>query len=249
MGQPTIIYCDYGTTATATASITGNGNGSDVLIQTEDTFYAPLVTTTFNVVVDLGASAAMDSVAILGHVLGGASLEIRGSTDNFAASDVLVSVDAAIVSDVNSTWRAFTEATFRYWKFIFSGHPSNVRVAHICLMSQVLLPFFETDPDIDAVTPTVVQLISQAGTFNGTNQQRAMRDMSLNWGEVTAAELVGIKSFSDACIKVSNPFFFIPDIDEDESFYGWIPGGGKFASPQTPGVFTIPAIPFTTRAA
>lgn len=248
MGQPTIIYCDYGTTATATASITGNENGSDVLIQTEDTFYAPLVTTTFNVVIDLGASAPMDSVAILGNVLGGASLEIRGSTDNFSTSDVLVDADAVMVSDVNATWRAFTEATFRYWKFIFSGHPSNVRVAHICLMSQILLPFFETDPDIDAVTPTVVQLISQAGTFNGTNQQRAMRDMSLNWGEVTASDLIGIKSFSDACIKVSNPFFFIPDIELDEAFYGWIPGGGKFASPQTPGVFTIAAIPFTTRA-
>lgn len=249
MGQPTIIYCDYGTTVTATASITGNGNGSDVLINTEDTFYAPLVTTTFSIVIDNGSAVPFDSVAILGNALGGASLEIRGSTDNFAASDDLVSGDAVMVSDVNSTWRQFTEATYRYSKYIFTGHPSNVRVAHICLMSQVLLPFFETDPDIDAVTPTVVQLISQAGTFNGTNQQRAMRDISFNWGEVTATELVGIKAFSDACIKTSNPFFFIPDIDETESFYGWIPGGGKFASPQTPGVFTIPAIQFTTRAA
>jgi hypothetical protein len=249
MGQPTIIYCDYGTTATATASITGNGNGSDVLIQTEDTFYAPLVTTTFSLVIDLGAAAAMDSFAMLGHNLGGASVEVRGSTDNFAASDDLVSADAVMVSDVNSTWAAFTEATYQYWKFIFSGHPSNVRVAHICLMSQVLLPYFEIDPDIDTVTPTTVQLISQAGTYNGANQQRAMREMSLNWGEVTASELVGVKAFSNACIKVVNPFFFIPDVDETESFYGWVPGGGKFASPQTPGVFTIPAIQFTTRAA
>jgi len=249
MGQPTILYCNYGATATATASITGNGNSSDVLIQTEDTFYAPLVTTTFNVVIDLGASAPMNAIALVGNAMGGAFLEIRGSSDNFVASDVLVSADDVLVSDVNSAWRAFTESTYRYWKCIFTLHPSNIRLAHVCLMSQIALPFFETDPDIDNVTPTSVQLVSQAGTYNGANQQKTMRDMSLYWGEVTPPELVGIKAFSDACIKVVNPFTFIPDIDETDSFYGWIPGGGNFASPYTPGVYSIPAIPFTTRAA
>jgi hypothetical protein len=72
--------------------------------------------------------------------------------------------------------------------------------------------------------------------------------MSLEWGEVTPSELVEIKNFSEACIKVVNPFYFIPDVDETDSFFGWIPNGGQFSSPYTTGVHTIDPINFETRA-
>jgi hypothetical protein len=248
MGQPTITYCNYSTTATATASLTGNGNGSDVLIETEDTYYAPLATTSFNIVIDLGATLSFDTLTILGNALNGTTLEVRGSTDNFVASDVSIDTATALVGNANTAWVDLTLSSYRYVKFLFSGHASTLRISNICLVERLLLPYFETDPDIDNVTPTGVQLISQAGTYNGSNQQKAMRDMSLNWGEVTASELVNIKLFADNCITVIKPFYFIPDVAETDAFFGWIPGGGSFQSPQTPGVYTINPIQFETRA-
>ena len=127
-----------------------------------------------------------------------------------------------MVSDVNAAWVSFTSATYRYLKYTFSGHASNMRVAHICSMVRPAMPYFETDPDIDNVTPSVVQLVSQSGFYIGSNQTKAMRDITFEWGEVTPAELVTIAAFAEACIRVVNPFFFIPDVDETDSFFGWI---------------------------
>lgn len=248
MGQPTILYCNYSTSATATPSLVGNANGSDVLIETEDTYYAPLATSSFSIVIDAGSAVTYDTAAFLGHVLDGTTLEVRASTDDFAASDVAIYTPTALVANVNTAYVQFTSSTYRYWKFLFSGHASNLRISNICLMAQLALPYFETDPDIDNVTPTGVQLISQAGTYNGANQQKAMRMMSLDWGEVTPTELINIKLFADNCIEVIKPFFFVPDVDETDVFFGWIPNGGRYASPQNPGVHTIPSIQFETRA-
>jgi len=248
MGKPTILYCNYSTSATATPSLVGNGNGSDVLIETEDTYYAPLATSSFSIVIDVGASTAFDSFAIVGAYLNGTTVEVRGSTDNFATSDVSISAATALTSDVNSAWRSFTTGTYRYWKFLFSGHPSNLRVAHVCLVTKLDLPYFETDPDIRNFNPTAVQLVSQSGIYIGNNQQKSMRDMSLNWGEVTQTELTVIQAFAESCIKVVKPFTFIPDIDETNSFFGWIPNGGSFSSPETPGVFSVNNLQFVTRA-
>ena len=248
MGTPTILYCQYGTTAASVASLTGNGKGAEVLSATEDLFYSPLDTTAFNIVIDFGVATSFDSFGILGANMEGATVEVRGSTDNFGASDVSVSAGAVVSSDVNSTWRQFTEVSFRYAKLLFSGHPSILRVANICLSVAPDMPFFETDPDIDSLKPTAKHLLSQSGIYNGNNQQRSMREMELNWGEVTPTELIPINDFANACIKVTRPFFFVPDVEENESFFCWIPGGGDFKTPETPGVSTVSAFTVTTRA-
>lgn len=248
MGKPTLLYCEYGNTATATASLTGNGNDSDILIATEDTYYAPQATTSFNIVIDMGSAVVVDSVAILGANLDGASVEVRGSTDNFSASDVSVSASATIDAPVNAAWRSFTEVTYRYYKILFSGHPSNARVAHICLSSAGVFPYFETDPDIRNFKPTAKQLISQAGVYIGANQKKSMREMALDFGEVTPSELTVVQTFAEACVKTVNPFFLVPDVAETDCFFGWIPDGGQFKSPYTPGVYSIDPFTFETRA-
>jgi hypothetical protein len=229
-------------------SLTGNGEDTDILIATEDTYYGPEATTSFNAIIDLGTAQAHDMVAILGANLNGVNLEVRASTDNFAASDVSISTGSALTSDVNAAYRQFTTGTYRYWKFLFSGHPSNLRIAHICLMTAQVIPYFETDPDIRNFKPTAKQLISQAGIYIGANQQKSMREMSLDWGEVTASELATVQAFAEACIKTVNPFFFVPDIAETDCFFGWIPDGGQFTSPETPGVYEIGSLTFETRA-
>jgi len=73
------------------------------------------------VTVDCGSAKAADYWAVYGHDLAtqGCTIELRGSTDNFSASNVLVdtvtpSTDAAFV-------RHFASATYRYWRLRITG--------------------------------------------------------------------------------------------------------------------------------
>lgn len=73
------------------------------------------------VTVDCGAVKAADFALVYGHNLWtqSATLEIHGSTDNFAASDVLVATSAP-ASDL-PLLLTFNSASFRYWRFKLTG--------------------------------------------------------------------------------------------------------------------------------
>lgn len=73
------------------------------------------------VTVDCGAAKAVDSLAVYGHDLGtrAATIELRGSTDNFGASDVLV--DTFAPADDLPFIRQFASVSYRYWRLRFTG--------------------------------------------------------------------------------------------------------------------------------
>ena len=73
------------------------------------------------ITVDCGAAKSADYALVWGHDLGtqGAVAEIRGSTDNFAASDVLVASDTP--ADDAPIALYFTAASFRYWRLTVTG--------------------------------------------------------------------------------------------------------------------------------
>jgi hypothetical protein len=250
MGQPTIIFCDYGTTAsvTATSTLTGT-SAADVLISTEDTYHQPTSTSSYSIVIDAGVALTSDVVAFLGANLVGVTIEVRGSTDNFVSSDVQVKAGTLLTANVNAAYLAYTAASYRYWKFNISGHASNTRIAHICLDTAVDFPYFETDPDILNVTPSAKQLISASGIYVGTNQTKAMRELNLDWGEVTASELAVLEVWAEHSIETVTSFFLIPDQALTDIFFGWLPNGGQFSAPLEDGVYKVAPNKMTTRAA
>lgn len=248
MAQPTILYCVYDTAATATISLVGNGVTTPVLAATEDQYYAPLSTDSFNIVIDQGAANAISAFSLLGAYMDGVTVEVRGSTDNFSASDESVSAAAALTSDVNSAWRSFTEVSYQYIKLIFTGHPTNLRVAHVCLSDYDLFPHFETDPDFGNFTPTGIQIISQSGIYNGSNQQKSMRMMNINWGQLSPAELPPVEAWANATVKVMRAFTIVPDTAETESYFCWQPDGGQYKAPLRTGINTVSNFTIETRA-
>ena len=73
------------------------------------------------VTVDCGSAKSVDYLAVFNHNLfsNGCTIEVRGSTDNFAVSDVLVhsytpAADSAFI-------RNFTSASYRYWRIRITG--------------------------------------------------------------------------------------------------------------------------------
>lgn len=76
-------------------------------------------TATESVTFDLGAAAAVTAAIILDHTLtaGDSTIQLRGSTDNFAASNVLVATFTYAASVMAAI---FASASYRYWRFIFT---------------------------------------------------------------------------------------------------------------------------------
>ena len=247
MSQPTILFCDYATSASVTASSTLSGtDAEDILISTEDTSHSPSSTSSYNIVIDAGSAITADAVAFLGALLDGVTVEIRGSTDNFAASDVQVLAGAPLVGNINAAWTTFDSASFRYWKFNVSGHASTIRIAHICLDVAVSFPYFEKDPDIVNVKPEAKQLVSQGGVYVGTNQTKSMRELKMDWGGVTEADLAVIQTWSVRSIETVRSFFLVPDQAETDVFFGWLEAG-EFSAPLENGLHQVKANTMTTR--
>lgn len=245
MAQPAFLYFTPGSTATAKSLVAADAD--NVLIQTEDTFYQPPSAAAFSIVVDLGAAAAVDYFGIVGKDLDGVSVTVTASTDDFVASDVAISSAANLSAPVNAAWRSFTTGTYRYWKLAFTGHTTAIRIAHIALGTLALLPYFKSDYDEDSVNTDAKQMVSPSGYFVGATQQKAMRELPLEIGEVTASELTNILSWRNECVTTSRPFFFVPDTSASVVYWGWTEG--QFRAPFEENLYKVSSFTFITRAA
>lgn len=122
MAKPKFLYDQRFNDATPAASSTATGDYN--VLNLRDfrpyTWWKPAAMPA-TVTVDCGSARSADYALIYGHDLGtkGATAEIRGSTDNFSASDVLVATSTPTIDD--PVLLTFTPASFRYWRLRLTG--------------------------------------------------------------------------------------------------------------------------------
>ncbi len=96
------------------------------------------------VTVDCGSAKSVDYWSVYGHDLftQGSTIELRGSTDNFSASDVLL--DTVTPSNNKAFARYINSASYRYWRLRVTG-PTPPSLA-IAVLGQVLdVPMYLQD--------------------------------------------------------------------------------------------------------
>ena len=249
MKQPLLIYANYLPTAAVTATDTAAGlDPNDVLQAEEDNVWQPLnATGPKNLVIDLGASQELGCLGLVGESLNGVILEVRASSDNFVTSDVQMSAPATI-DDFISTWRAWGNATYRYWKLVFSNLGASFLVAHLALCHFDFLPWFSDGMDPDAYQTTGYQLTSPGGHYLGSNRLRTMRSIDLMWGKVTDAHYALFQAWAEVCVHQMNAFFLVPDSSQATCYFCWL-SDPKFTwkVPRQGGVRTMPTIAVTSR--
>lgn len=121
MGLPRIFHDSRFDDATPVASTTAAG--FDVLNLLDWRPYTEWQPTALpaTVTVDCGSAKAADYAVVWGHDLGtqGATLEVRGSTDNFSASDVL---EATVTpTDDRPFLLEWASVSYRYWRIRITG--------------------------------------------------------------------------------------------------------------------------------
>lgn len=248
MDKPAFLFCNHDDSASVTATDTQAGlDVNDVLYATEDTFWKPLNTTgTKAVVVDRNVTTYFNTLSLLGISLDGVALEIRGSTDNFVASDDQL-ISGVIVSDINSAWISFSGGEYRYIKLNFTGFDTDFAVSFVCFSELVKLPYLEKDYDPDNMKATGKHMVSSSGMYIGFNLQKNMAEFDIVFGQVTEYEYNYFYNWRQNCIKTMNPFFFVPDVSEDAIYFGWL-DNASFSAPLENGMRVMGNIKFVTRA-
>ncbi|OHD20433.1 MAG: hypothetical protein A2Y38_26360 [Spirochaetes bacterium GWB1_59_5] len=252
MSRPSFIYPTHLNIATAAATDTATGYAAaNVLEGCEDTAWRPSdVTGAKSVIIALGGLLPIGQVAVLGQYLNGVSLEVRGSTDGFVASDVALSAAAVINSSAFVTgWRSFGEGSYSHIKLIFADMGASFEVQHIACCRAVTLPFLDDGYDPDVFQSEGTHLIGVAGTYLGATQQRSMRSLSLNFGQIPSALYPAFRLWAEYCVMTMRPFFYIPDTALPECYFGWVDAKYKFSAPFKNGLRKLAAIPFTSRIA
>jgi len=250
--KPAFIYANYLPTAAVTATDTATGfDPADVLEPVEDTGWKPTdVSEPKSLTIDLGVSVPWGCLAILGEYLNGVTLQVLASTDDFVGSSVEVSAAAVInTGTFVSTWRSFTERNERYCRLIFSDMGASFEIHHVAICRYDQLPYLNDGHDPSVIQATGTHMISQAGYYLGSNHQRTMKPLSLDFGQTTAAQFVKLQRWADVCVNKMQPFFYVPDTGLPECWFGWLDEKYKFAAPSKEGARRIAPIPFTTRVA
>lgn len=140
MGFPKLFFDNRMADAVPVASstFTGNFNAANVSDMRPYTWWKSNAMPA-TLTVDCGSAKASDYAVLYGHDLftQGATCEVRGSTDNFAASNVLV---ATVTPASNNPFLLeFGSVSYRYWRFRFTG-ATNVSVAMAMVGAAFVMP-------------------------------------------------------------------------------------------------------------
>ena len=247
--QPAFIYAAYPAGTTVADSPDSPGyTPADVLASDELNGWKPASTVgAHSLILTFPSAVDLRCLAVSGNALDGVSVEVRGSTDGFVASDVQI-LPATALAGENAAWQQFTLATYSSCKLIFSGHSSDFIIKHLVVGGLSLLPFFEDGMCLAPLQADGDHLISHAGRYLGSVTNWIKRPFSLDFGQVDDFEEQIFAGWAQYCIAAPQAFFLVPDTSESPCHFGWVDPKYKYEPVQKVGLYTIPKIPFTARA-
>ena len=167
-------------------------------------------------------------------------------------TDIQVFEYFQLSADNNASFIQHAQATFKqYIKYTIDNPSTSLQIAHICGDILVEQPRLEEDWGSEGVAPVFTNLVSTGGGFLGNNQLRTMRDVNINFGEITDTEYINrVKPWVDSRVKVAKPFYFLPDVDNlDEIYFVWLEDNTGFTAPLRQGIRTVAPIAAKTRIA
>jgi hypothetical protein len=248
--QPAFLYATYPAGMTVTSSpASPDYAAADVLEAEELNGWKPAnLTGAHSLTVTFPSPFQAEFFALAGKGLDGVTVEVRGSSDGFVASDVQLAAPA-VLSGAIAAWGNYPSASYAAIKYIFSTFGSDFTVKHLACGVLSPLPFPEDGFCAAPLQAEGQHLVSYEGLFLGSVTQRVMRPFSLNFGTVTPAEKPLFDDMVKACVQTAQGLFFVPDLSQTDCHFGTIEKKYKYEPKMTKGMYTIPAIPFTARAA
>ena len=187
------------------------------------------------VTVDCGSAKAVDYWAVYGHDLftQSATIELRGSTDNFSASDVLL--DTATRANNKALARYINSASYRYWRLRITGS-TMPSIAIAALGALLDIPSYLMD-GFDPVGRKIVGASNQSmdghplgRTIRYEQWDESIRFQLLSWGWLRSS----FEAAWSAHLR-DDPFLFVWDPTGHPAEIFLVMIKDKFSSPHRSG--------------
>jgi hypothetical protein len=232
MANPRILYENRLLDAAPVASTTAAGfNVLNLRDWRNYTYWQP-TTLPATVTVDCGSSKSADYAVFYGHNLftKGCTVEIRKSTDNFAANDVLVGVSTTPASD-DAFAIFFASTSSRYWRIKITGSAAPF-IAIAAVGNRLELPY----PPDDGFDPVGRQVVGQS---NRSEQGNPLGTVILfeEWRQTVSLSTISKAFVRSSFIPAwkahmrSSPFIFMWEADTYPGDLRYVQASGKFGDP------------------
>lgn len=188
------------------------------------------------VTVDCGSAKAADYWAVYGHDLftRGCTIELRGSTDNFAASNVLV--DTFTPTNDKAFARYITSVPYRYWRLRITGGATMPALAIAAIGVLLDMPSYMME-GFDPIGRTVIGVSNRSmdghplgRTVKYEQWQETLKFQLLSWSFLRASfEAAWVVHLRD------EPFLFVWNPNGQPAEIYLVMVKDKFTSPHRSG--------------
>jgi hypothetical protein len=235
--KPRIYYDNALDDGAIVATTADTGTAADNLADWRPyTWYTP-ASLPATVTVDCGSARACNYALVLGHTLftSGAGIEVRASTDNFVASDLLIASN--VPTSNGPVLLHFTAVSYRYWRLRITGAAVMPSLAIAAVGTFMELPGYlglSFDPTARSVqAQTNLNMAGQPlGKVIEFTQQR--RTLSLRM--VTPAWIRGTFLPAWRTHLRSAPFALAWNVTDDPTNVVLCVAGDELKTPHSPGL-------------
>jgi hypothetical protein len=159
---------------------------------------------------DLGSAKAATSVILFAHTLtaGDSTIQLRASTDNFGASDVLIA-SLTYATTISAT---FASASYRYWKIVFtkSSAAESRDIGRIFLGTYTDTAEEPDHEGLDIQEEDLSVNLRAAGGQVYTDQKDIYRTILLNFSAIPHADVNALRAITGV-VKTGIMFFIQVD--------------------------------------
>jgi hypothetical protein len=168
-------------------------------------------TATESVTIDLGSAQAATAAIIFAHTLlnTDSTIQLRGSSDNFGASNTLVATFTWIAGPMVIT---FGSASFRYWRVIFTKAAAGVSrdIGRVFVGNFVTLAGLPDFDGFESVATDMSQSERSEGGQIYSARRPQYRVFKLSLSGMSQSQGAALKLFSDT-VGTRTAFFMVAD--------------------------------------
>lgn len=209
--------------ASATASSTASGyDPANAVTLDRSSLWVAGGTSSVTLTFDCGATVSNVSGFGIANHNGSAwsTITIRGSTDNFAASDVSLKTISGIVSGQDYYAEVTPTSAYRYFRLAISSATSAPQVGIFYVGTTETLTYNPWVGMPDGPKWHVEKKQAQSGAVVAEQWGRAVKVIRMKWGSVETAAKDELVNFLDEEGGPLRPFFYVPREDSTTTTQG-----------------------------
>lgn len=246
MGKPLLIWAP---THWPTVTLTGTnltGTLNDLRQPDEGSYCTATAPGAVTITMDLLSARAVDRLALAGELLAGLTVAVECSTTGAAWSSVTLASNT-MANNLANIIKFSASQTYRYFRLTISAAPANCRIYHLLATVALDWPYLVDGFDPIAYKMDATVLTSPQGHLIGMQRNGCTRELTIDFGQLTSSEVAPVLSLFDECIRTPQGLFFMPDVADTPTYFGYVDPNKTHGCTQSEGLYKASPLDFIAR--